>query len=85
MSSSLEGIQRIPVVPVAGDAAGKWQKTVSHEWLSEVLGANVRVHQHYFIVVKEVGIPLIQFSDTRQLVRDPLEGIASIIQRSQFI
>ncbi|KAK7030419.1 hypothetical protein VNI00_014163 [Paramarasmius palmivorus] len=68
--NDLGGIKSIPRVSAAGDVEGTWQKTVSHKWLpnERLRQGRFRRHHHYFIVFEDLGIPLTEFKDLKELV-----------------
>ncbi|KAF9263219.1 hypothetical protein L218DRAFT_865644, partial [Marasmius fiardii PR-910] len=70
-------VLHIPTILAAGDASGDWQKTVTGTIVPKRYGRPIRRHHHYFLVMKEVGLPLIKFTLHRQLVgalRDALKA-----------
>ncbi|KAF9257408.1 hypothetical protein L218DRAFT_841328, partial [Marasmius fiardii PR-910] len=80
-------VPHVPTILASGDAIGEWQTTVSV--VKKKKGAVDR-HQHYFIVMKEVGRPLTKFELQKEFIgamRDALEAhqkayeIAHILHR----
>ncbi|KAF9261498.1 hypothetical protein L218DRAFT_1078701 [Marasmius fiardii PR-910] len=60
-------VQKIPGVVACGDAAGKWQRTVTGLF-SEKDDAARRPHQHYFIVLDTIGRRLTEFKTLGELL-----------------
>ncbi|KAF9257400.1 hypothetical protein L218DRAFT_991041 [Marasmius fiardii PR-910] len=66
-------VPHIPTILASGDALGAWQTTV---YLAKKK-PSIREHRHYFIVMKEVGSPLLSFQLEKGLIgamRDALEA-----------
>ncbi|EEB89149.1 hypothetical protein MPER_12790, partial [Moniliophthora perniciosa FA553] len=76
----------IPDVLAHGDARGKWRKTVTHK--ESKRRPSARVHQHYFIVFKQVGRPLWDFKTTLELVkaiRDAVQAHKDALEKAGIL
>ncbi|EFI27583.1 other/FunK1 protein kinase [Coprinopsis cinerea okayama7 len=76
------GRKYIPTLVCHGDLEGRWQKTDSQDfWLTRNPNSDqkcpMRTHQHYRLVVKEVGLPISNFRNGREMVTLISHGVAA--------
>ncbi|EAU81338.1 other/FunK1 protein kinase [Coprinopsis cinerea okayama7 len=77
------GRKYIPTLVSHGDVEGGWQKTDSQDFWAELNHPDssktcpLKTHQHYRLVVKEVGLPITEFKNGREMLTIILHGVAA--------